>query len=187
VPVATEPATSLTTPTAEDTFDQPAVTGTDASGTATLPSTPIASRRPSTSQNPLMSFFTRARTGSVTPGGYRGGEKHGAGVSAADSQPTGTKLLNNLLATYSFDRIPRNRLFPLSTLLLVGVLSFLLGSLIRSLLSPADFVLYAPRPGTGGPEADDHWREIRRLVEWRGAWLGDDLVVAVVKRGAHGA
>lgn len=132
-----------------------------------------------------MSFFTRARTGSITPGGHRIGEKHNAGTSTADTQPTGTKLLSNMLATYSFDRIPRNRLFPLSTLLLVGVLSFLLGSLIRSLLSPADFVFYAP--GTGaGPDADDHWREIRRLVEWRGAWLGDDLVVAVVKRGAHG-
>lgn len=186
-PAAHRPAEPQAKPTIADALDQTAANGNDASRAVARPATPPASRRSSTAQNPLMSFFSRARTGSVTPSGNRSVDKHGAGALASDSLPSGTKLLNNLLASYSFDRIPRNRLFPLSTLLLVGILSFLLGSLVRSLLSPADFVLYAPPPGSGSPEADDHWREIRRLVEWRGAWLGDDLVVAVVKRDTHNA
>lgn len=137
-----------------------------------------------------MNFFHRARTGSVPPG-VRGGDKsggstHGGAATPGASQPTSSKLLNNLLATYSFDRIPRNRTFALSTLVFVGLISFLLGSLMRSLLTPADFVLYDARPGPASADVDEQWREIRRLFEWRGAWLGDDLVVAVVRRGAQG-
>lgn len=169
----------------------------DPLASATGPTTtPNVSRRQSVATNPLLNFFNRARTSSVPPA-IREGEVGGSASTAApNGQPGCTKLLNNLISQYSFYRVPRNRQFPLSTVLLVGLISFLLGSLLRSLLSPADFVLYSDAAvtatgglGAGGRlvDGEEHWREIRRLIELRKAWLGDDLVVAVVRRGVHGS
>jgi hypothetical protein len=73
---------------------------------------------------------------------------------------------------------------PLSSVIVIALISFLLGSLLRSLLSPADFV-YVARDAQDMHEAgDEHggWRELRRLMELRyilGRW---DFVVAVVRR-----
>jgi hypothetical protein len=71
--------------------------------------------------------------------------------------------------------------FSLTTVILVAVLSFLIGSLIRSLLSPADFVVFVNRDGKGAL-VEEGWREIRRLVEWKAGWRGDDVLLAIVKR-----
>ena len=71
--------------------------------------------------------------------------------------------------------------YPLATLVFVALIAFLVGSLLRSLLSPADFIyvvtdLREAEEGVGG------WREIRRLVEIKYLWGGWDLQVAVVRR-----
>ncbi|GEM07581.1 lipid-binding START domain protein [Rhodotorula toruloides] len=83
------------------------------------------------------------------------------------------------------------RTYTLSFVLLVALISFLLGSLLRSLLTPADYIIY--RPITTAQQADvEHallqafdparrWREARRLVELRGM-LGWDVIVAAVSR-----
>ncbi|KAK4333997.1 LOW QUALITY PROTEIN: Lipid-binding START domain protein [Rhodotorula toruloides] len=83
------------------------------------------------------------------------------------------------------------RTYTLSFVLLVALISFLLGSLLRSLLTPADYIIY--RPVTSAQQADvEHallqafdparrWREARRLVELRGM-LGWDVIVAAVRR-----
>jgi hypothetical protein len=55
----------------------------------------------------------------------------------------------------------------------------LLGSLLRSLLSEADFVIYPPT-GTAPPEGEV-WRELKRLGEWRIGW-NTDLIVALARR-----
>jgi hypothetical protein len=66
-------------------------------------------------------------------------------------------------------------MYPVSTLVVVAVIAFLLGSLLRSLISPADFVYV-------GHEGGGSWREIRRLVEVKYVFGGWDLQIAAVRR-----
>lgn len=73
--------------------------------------------------------------------------------------------------------------YPLTTVLLVGLIAFLIGSLLRSLLSPADFIYVV----TDLREAEEAstvrgWREIRRLLEIKYLVGGWDFQVAVVRR-----
>ena len=89
--------------------------------------------------------------------------------------------------------------YSLSSLICVALIAFLLGSLLRSLLSPADFVHVvsdiseAPgRPGEGGGGGvgnqglgsmiEPGWREIKRLLEIRYIMGGWDFMVAAVRR-----
>lgn len=78
--------------------------------------------------------------------------------------------------------------YRLSTVLIIALISFLFGSLIRSLASPADFIYFtssidAPLPpshvATSGGEG---WREVRRLLEFKRGLFGWDVVIAVVRR-----
>ncbi|KAJ3983267.1 hypothetical protein F5890DRAFT_1524238 [Lentinula detonsa] len=82
------------------------------------------------------------------------------------------------------------RLYPVSTLMIIAVIAFLIGSLFRSLLSPADFV-YVVRDLGGAAEAQvlggaagpsTGWREMRRLFEIKYIFGGWDFQVAVVRR-----
>jgi hypothetical protein len=72
--------------------------------------------------------------------------------------------------------------YPLATVLVVALIAFLCGSLLRSLLSPADFVYLA----TDARDAEDRsvagWREIRRLLEVKYIAGGWDFQIAVVRR-----
>lgn len=71
---------------------------------------------------------------------------------------------------------------PLPAVVIACLVCLLLGSLLRSLLSEADFVIYAPRGGSGPPEGEV-WRELKRLGEWRIGW-NQDLIVALARRRA---
>lgn len=75
------------------------------------------------------------------------------------------------------------RQYPMSTVLVVAVIAFLIGSLLRSLLSPADFI-YVVTDLKDAEEANNGvgWREMRRLVEMKYVVGGWDLQVAVVRR-----
>lgn len=73
------------------------------------------------------------------------------------------------------------RLYPLSTILIIGLISFLLGSLVRSLLTPADFIYLSKDLGEL-EDGHEGWRELKRLVEFQYAVGGWDLVVGVVRR-----
>ncbi|KAG6852904.1 hypothetical protein C0991_008273 [Blastosporella zonata] len=73
------------------------------------------------------------------------------------------------------------RQFPLSTVLVVALIAFLIGSLLRSLLSPADFIYFVTDVGDG-EEGVGGWREIRRLLEVKYVLGGWDFQVAVVRR-----
>lgn len=70
-------------------------------------------------------------------------------------------------------------MYPVSTLVVVAVIALLLGSLLRSLISPADFVFVGSE--SGGQDGGG-WREIRRLVEVKYVFGGWDLQIAVVRR-----
>jgi hypothetical protein len=70
--------------------------------------------------------------------------------------------------------------YQLSTVVFVALIAFLIGSLLRSLLSPADFV-YVVNDVDAQHEASG-WREIRRLFEIEYLIGGWDFQIAVVRR-----
>lgn len=69
-------------------------------------------------------------------------------------------------------------------LIIACIVCFLFGSLLRSLLTDADFVIYQPS-SLSGILPDIHgagpWRELRRLAEWKIGW-DRDLVIAIARR-----
>lgn len=68
---------------------------------------------------------------------------------------------------------------PLPAVIIACIICLLVGSLLRSLLVEADFVIYSP-PGTPAPEGEI-WRELKRLGEWR-VGRDRDLIVAFARR-----
>jgi hypothetical protein len=70
--------------------------------------------------------------------------------------------------------------YPLRVLIAVALIAFLAGSLLRSLLSPADFIYVA----TDLKDTDEQsgWREIKRLLEVKYIVGGWDFQIAVVRR-----
>ncbi|EMD39336.1 hypothetical protein CERSUDRAFT_112974 [Gelatoporia subvermispora B] len=71
--------------------------------------------------------------------------------------------------------------YPLSTVLVIALIAFLIGSLLRSLVSPADFVYVVTDPRDAETEKAG-WREVRRLLELKYIVGGWDFQVAVVRR-----
>ncbi|THU94911.1 hypothetical protein K435DRAFT_966661 [Dendrothele bispora CBS 962.96] len=72
-------------------------------------------------------------------------------------------------------------LYPASTIIVVALIAFLIGSLLRSLLSPADFI-YVVTDLREVEEMETGWREIRRLFELKYIVGGWDFQIAVVRR-----
>lgn len=99
-------------------------------------------------------------------------------VSKGDGTSVIPQLTSNAL--YVAQRVT----IPLSSVIVIALISFLLGSLLRSLLSPADFVYVARDVQDMHEFGDEHsgWRELRRLMELRYIFGGWDFVVAVVRR-----
>ncbi|KZT07214.1 uncharacterized protein LAESUDRAFT_699007 [Laetiporus sulphureus 93-53] len=74
-----------------------------------------------------------------------------------------------------------NRMYPLSTVVIIALIAFLMGSFLRSLLSPADFIyVVSDRKELEGMNTG--WREIRRLLEVKYIVGGWDFQIAVVRR-----
>jgi hypothetical protein len=71
--------------------------------------------------------------------------------------------------------------FTLWGVIVIGLISFLIGSLLRSLISPADFIYVVRDVGDVG-EMSSGWREVRRLVEVKYIVGGWDFQIAVVRR-----
>ncbi|KIY53618.1 hypothetical protein FISHEDRAFT_55052 [Fistulina hepatica ATCC 64428] len=102
-----------------------------------------------------------------------------SGVATPDDQhPASTTVLQ------------RPRTYTMSSLILVALMAFLMGSLLRSLLSPADYIYIAAdveRAAAdlgqeGGGQSLDFtgWREIKRLIELKYIFGGYDLQVALI-------
>lgn len=70
----------------------------------------------------------------------------------------------------------------LSTAIILALIAFLVGSLLRSLLSPADFIYVGADDGSAGNGIESGWREVRRLMEIKYIFGGWDFQVAVVRR-----
>jgi len=72
-----------------------------------------------------------------------------------------------------------NPLLTTQGLIICCLLSLLIGSLLRSLLSEADYVVYLPA-GSEHPSGGE-WQELKRLAAWKLGW-GRDLVIAIARR-----
>lgn len=72
--------------------------------------------------------------------------------------------------------------YPLSTVIIVALIAFLIGSLLRSMLSPADFVYVVSDLSDLSEHVGTGWREIRRLFEVKYIIGGWDFQVALVRR-----
>ena len=116
-------------------------------------------------------------TSTVTPTGIPDSLAN-EGVSKDDGTPVLPQLTSSAL------RAAQRVTVPLSSAIVIALISFLIGSLLRSLLSPADFVYVAKDAQDMHEFGDEHggWRELRRLMELRYIFGGWDLVVAVVRR-----
>lgn len=82
-------------------------------------------------------------------------------------------------------RAASERRYRLSTLIAFMLIAFLLGSLLRSLLSPADFIYVVNDIREATDElgvVEPGWREIKRLVEIKYIVGGWDFQIAVVRR-----
>ncbi|WWC68792.1 uncharacterized protein I206_102727 [Kwoniella pini CBS 10737] len=64
-------------------------------------------------------------------------------------------------------------------LIIACMICLLLGSLLRSILVEADFVIYQ---SINERSQGEHWRELKRLAEWGIGW-NRDLIVAIARRG----
>lgn len=104
------------------------------------------------------------------PGGLIEGE-----TRETETAPTALSM------TTTMPTSPSPKLYPLSIILVVALIAFLIGSLLRSLLSPADFI-YVVTDIKDAEEVSTGWREIRRLLEVKYIVGGWDFQIAVVRR-----
>jgi len=135
-------------------------------------------------QNPL----TRLTGGSATSASIGGALSTTNGTSGQDavlpdggSSNAGEAICSS--ASSGVELRVQRRGYPLSTVILVGLVAFLIGSLLRSLLSPADFIhVVTDVAEAEGTNSVGEWREIRRLFELKYFVGGWDFQVAVVRR-----
>lgn len=95
------------------------------------------------------------------------------GLSSTETNSTSPTMTTHIV------RMPTT--YPLSTVLIIALIAFLIGSLLRSLLSPADFI-YVVTDLQDAEEGSAGWREIRRLLEVKYIVGGWDFQIAVVRR-----
>lgn len=117
-----------------------------------------------------------------------GAQKQTGGAELSGSEGSSTALPEGGVGTQQLlgpRRGQGSRQYPLATLVIVALIAFLIGSLLRSLLSPADFIYVV----TNMKEAEEAnkvsgggWREIRRLLEIKYILGGWDFQIAAVRR-----
>jgi hypothetical protein len=127
---------------------------------------------------PRLGRFANSAPGSTLPSP----SKPNLTLDSEDNTITSDTKTNTNTASAAITTLDRPNVNPLLTptsLVICCFLSLLLGSLLRSLLSEADFVIHLP----AGKEHPTHgeWRELKRLAEWKIGW-GRDLVIAIARR-----
>lgn len=133
--------------------------------------------------NPLLRFTAQSRrpSGNLTadavesspsPSSLGVGEANNADVAKSASQRIGLISRSAVVASPTY---------PLSTVVIIALIAFLMGSFLRSLLSPADFI-YVVTDRKEIDHARTGWREIKRLLEVKYMVGGWDFQIAVVRR-----
>lgn len=135
-------------------------------------------------QHPLLRFSPSRRSSALlTPTSsspeLSGRSSTGSQKELATSDGTGSQAL--LTGTPLGNGGSRTGAYPLSTVVFVALIAFLVGSLLRSLLSPADFIYVVTDEKEIG-DVSVGWREIKRLLEVKYVVGGWDFQIAVVRR-----
>ncbi|KAH9039340.1 hypothetical protein EDB85DRAFT_1930060 [Lactarius pseudohatsudake] len=135
--------------------------------------------------NPLLRFTSGSGSTSHSHGGGQSGSAaslvgEGSKVHRVGCSSTSGRELESRQAAPSSSGMGTRR-FTLWTVIVIGLISFLIGSLLRSLISPADFIYVATDLGEMG-EMSGGWREVKRLVEVKHIVGGWDFQIAVVRR-----
>ncbi|CAE6497280.1 unnamed protein product [Rhizoctonia solani] len=148
------------------------------------PSRPAQSRRPSASLFGFLSAYTNQVNKMTSISDAETESKRESQVPPPTNQTPEQQSVSTAIAPTQaqqllFDQRQRHSTM---TLLIVAIIAFLVGSLLRSLISPADFI-YMGSANSPNEHADaDGWRQVKRLVEIKYGWWGWDFVVAVVRR-----
>ena len=126
--------------------------------------------------------FSPSRRSSAALGATTSTESEGRPASGSQQDATGSSQDGETLLARAQARTgPGAGLYPLSTVVIVALIAFLVGSLLRSLLSPADFIyVVTDEKEIGNVSAG--WREIKRLFEVKYVVGGWDFQIAVVRR-----
>lgn len=136
--------------------------------------------------------LTRFASGSIS-NGKNGHKATNTGTSSAsNASPAGrgksvsassTDVVPGALVDLAAVASTIPKTYPLSTVVIVALIAFLIGSLLRSLLSPADFI-YVVKDLREAEDAGvvGGWREIRRLFEMKYVLGGWDFQIAAVRR-----
>ncbi|KAK2464042.1 hypothetical protein APHAL10511_003986 [Amanita phalloides] len=164
---------------------------TQAAETASVVRTPVQA-----SSGGLFGFLqvypnalTRFASGSISTGS-KGHTTTGSGIASETGVPS-----HLTVPASSTEKVPGGfremstavaatpRMYPLSIVAIVALIAFLIGSLLRSLLSPADFI-YVVKDLREAEDAGvvGGWREIRRLFEMKYVLGGWDFQIAAVRR-----
>jgi hypothetical protein len=137
--------------------------------------------------NPLLRFASGSGSTSHSHGGGQSGnatsiagEVHTSGIGCTSTSGRELERSGSRQAAPSSSGMG-TRTFTLWTVIVIGLISFLIGSLLRSLISPADFIYVATDLGEMG-EMSGGWREVKRLVEVKHIVGGWDFQIAVVRR-----
>ncbi|OCF45073.1 hypothetical protein I317_01125 [Kwoniella heveanensis CBS 569] len=124
--------------------------------------------------------------------GHSSENKSGESTSGTRAEKSGTISVSQAIgrsgATSQLNAIRSKKILqPIMSLpgvIILCLMCLLLGSLLRSILSEADFVIYQDESQIGSLTLghEQHWRELKRLAEWRIGW-DRDLIIAIARRG----
>lgn len=148
------------------------------------PARPSQSRRPSSSLFGFLSAYTNPVTKMPAITNAENKPKPTAELAPPPpAQPSAQEPLPSPVETVEpVQRLMFEQRHSSATVIIVALIAFLVGSLLRSLISPADFI-YMGTPKSPNEQLDaDGWRQVKRLVEIKYGWWGWDFVVAVVRR-----
>ncbi|KAI1782492.1 hypothetical protein LXA43DRAFT_932488, partial [Ganoderma leucocontextum] len=136
-------------------------------------------------QSSLLRFSPSRRTSAIlgaTPSTEGVGRPAGGSQKDAADQSVGEGPASETLLARAQARTGSGAgLYPLSTVVIVALIAFLVGSLLRSLLSPADFIYVVTDEKELG-NVSGGWREMKRLFEVKYVVGGWDFQIAVVRR-----
>ncbi|CAE6470350.1 unnamed protein product [Rhizoctonia solani] len=160
----------------------------DSQADANSSSTPKSPRRPAQSRRPSASLFgfLSAYTNSVNKMPAISDAEKESKRETQEPPPTNQtpeqQPAPTTIAPAEVNQVLLDRRHSTMTLLIIAIIAFLVGSLLRSLISPADFIyMGSAKPPNEHTDADG-WRQVKRLVEIKYGWWGWDFVVAVVRR-----
>ncbi|KAH7326886.1 hypothetical protein B0J17DRAFT_710152 [Rhizoctonia solani] len=157
-------------------------TEADSTSTPKSPVRPAQSRRPSASLFGFLSAYTNSVNKMPSISDAEKESKRETQEPPPENQPPEQPPTSTVAPPVEARQVLFDQRHSTMTLLIVAIIAFLVGSLLRSLISPADFIYMGSAKSPNENADEDGWRQVKRLVEIKYGWWGWDFVVAVVRR-----